>query len=434
MTHSNTPRLAAPRTPTLEIAGILAVLALWALVPEVRRLFDWRAGFAGVSLISIVPLAALVLPLAALLYGGRLARVERPLVVLAWIWFGGFTSALAIGAISGNGVAAALYTYAEFVLPAAFGLWVASLDVERAALFERVATFLLWLATPLALYAMLQLAYPPAWDVAWMRAAHIVSIGVPLPFQFRPFSTLNGPGTFADFLVAALLLNLPRLRKPNTLLVVQLTLCAGALALTMVRADWLALALGVAAYLILSPHRLRNLSVFVVVVGAFWALSAALPALLGSSEFDGGLGARLATLTNLQGDASFNERVQYYGEPLAAAAETPQGAGLGVLGTAAKLGARGSTKDFDNGYIARFTEMGWFGTACYLAATLGALGFTLARRGTFAPGIVAAVAAVQLALIALDVSSDHHSALSGVVFWLSLALLTRKPSPGAGSR
>jgi len=74
--------------------------------------------------------------------------------------------------------------------------------------------------------------------------------------------------------------------------------------------------------------------------------------------------------------------------------------------------------------------MGWFGSACYLLVTFGALAFVLSRRTTAGSGVVAAVAAIQLALIAADVSWDSHSALCGVVFWLSLGLVSRRePEP-----
>jgi hypothetical protein len=423
MTHSNTPAFNSAQTRPATL-GILAILALWALMPEARRLVDWRAGFAAVSVLSVVPLLALLAPLVALIFGSGLARIDRRLLAIAWVWFGGFTSALAVALASGNETSAALYSYASFCLPAGFGLWVASLDIERSALFEIVTRFLLALATPLALYAMFQLAYPPAWDVAWMRQVRLGSIGLPLPFVFRPFSTLNAPAVFADFLVATILLNLPRLRNASALTLLQVALCGAALALSMMRSGWVALAVGIICFLGLSANRLANLTTFSLVLVFFTALTT------GASSFGGGLGARLSTFTKLDSDVSYVERAHYYGEPLFEAAGTPQGAGLGVVGTAAKLGPTGSAYAFDNGYIARLTEMGWFGSACYLLVTFGALAFVLSRRTTAGSGVVAAVAAIQLALIAADVSWDSHSALCGVVFWLSLGLVSRRePEP-----
>jgi hypothetical protein len=77
--------------------------------------------------------------------------------------------------------------------------------------------------------------------------------------------------------------------------------------------------------------------------------------------------------------------------------------------------------------------MGWFGAACYLTGTLGALAFVFARRATGSGPLIAAVAAVQLALIISDLSTDHHLAIDGVFFWLSLAFVARSPDQRGGT-
>jgi hypothetical protein len=409
--------------------AVLVVIATWALIPEVRRLIDWKIGFNSISVVSVLPLLALVPAAIPFIYGKKLGALEWPMLVLGWLWFGGFTFSLAVSATTGNTVPA-LYSYAQFCLPAIFGLWVASLSIPVRLLFERVAVFMLWLATPLALYGALQFAAPPAWDVSWMLYAKITSIGVPLPFQLRPFSTLNSPGTFADFLVMTIMFNMPRLRSAKPLMLGQLAFCMAILLLTMVRSDWIALVVGVVAYIVLSPGRARNLTMLAGVFAVIAVLVVNVSALLGSSAAGNDLSTRFDTLTNLDSDVSYNERSRYLGAPLLDAAQSPLGQGLGVLGTAAKLSDTGTTHDFDNGYVARFTEMGYFGTLCYLATLIGALWLVLKRHRTFSragkielAAIAASVAAVQLSLLMLDVSSDHHNELAGLFFWLSLAMI-----------
>lgn len=411
------------------LLAVLAVIAIWGLMPEVRRLIDWKVGFSSISVISALPLLALAPAAIPLLYGKALRALDGRMLALGWAWLGGFTFSLAVAATTGN-ITAAVYSYAEFCLPAIFALWVATLDVPIRVLYQRIATFSLWLATPLALYGAFQFAAPPAWDVAWMLSAKITSIGVPLPFQLRPFSTLNSPGIFADFLVAVILLNLPRLRSPKPLMLGQIALCLGVLTVTMVRSNWIALVVGVIVYVVLSPGRAKNLTLLAGVAIVFAILLANVSALLGSAQAGSDLSTRLDTFSNLDSDVSYNERARYWGEPLIAAATQPLGEGLGVIGTAAKLGDSGSTHDFDNGYVARFTEMGYFGTACYVFVLIGGLVLALQRHRKFGragmqdlASIAAAVAALQFAWLWLDVSSDHHNQLAGLFFWLSLALI-----------
>jgi hypothetical protein len=418
--------------------AISLVLGAWALMPGVRRLLDWRAGgFASVSVLSIVPLIALIPAVLALTYGGKLRYVDRRLALCAWLWTGGFGFAFVVALANGGSPFAASYALAQFMLPMAFGLWVATLDLPVDVLYERIANVLLWLSTPLCLYAALQFVAPPPWDVSWMLHANIASIGQPYPYQLRPFSTLNGPGVFADFLDITMAINLPRLitaRSP--LRIAQFALCFAALALTMVRTGWLGFAVAVVTYIALTPHRARNLAVFggVAVVGAVIIVNASV--LLGSAQTGSDITSRFSTLTNLNNDYSFVDRQHYFEGLLTDALGQPLGQGLGVTGTAAKLGDSGAVRDFDNGFVARFTEMGYFGMTCYLLALGGMIALAVGAWRRYAArgrprltAIAAAVVAVQVMLFVLDVSSDHHNALAGIAFWLTMALVLGRDRP-----
>ena len=407
---------------------IAIVLVLWAIMPGIRRLIDWRIGFNYIAVASIVPLLAL-LPFAAVVLYRDHAKYRRSIALCAWLWAGGFGYSLVVGLAAGNGLAA-IYSALNFILPMFFGLWVARLDIAPEALSERVASIALWIATGLAMYAVFQYVALPEWDAAWMRNTNIISVGYPAPFQFRPFSTLNAPGPFADFLVAVLLLNLPRLKRPSWLQLVQIMLVAGVLVLTMVRTAWIAALVGVLAYLLMSPNRAKNLAIFSLVGVACALLVFNASVLLGNDQAGSDLSRRFETLGNLQSDSSYNVRQSYFGDKLQIALSQPTGGGLGLLGTAAKLGSSQQVVDFDNGYVARLTEMGYFGMACYLATLIAGLALAwrywddARRRGSqHEAAFGAAVFALQLTLAFTDISSDHHNQFSGVFFWLSLALV-----------
>ena len=405
------------------------VFLFWTLVPELRRLMDWKSNFSSVSVVIVLPLVVLVPSVIAVAYGRRLANVDGRLKALAWIWLGGFGYALAIGLASQN-YFAAVYTFADFCLATFFGLWLASVDTSPLALYERVASFLLALAVPIAVYAAFQFAVLPDWDANWMRHAKIISIGVAAPFKFRPFSTLNSPGPLADFLVAVLTLNLPRLKGARIVRIGQMALCAVVLLLTQVRSGWLGMIVALIVFVALSPNKARNL----FAVGVFGAVLLLFvtnaSAIFGDNAAGDLLQRRLNTTSSLSTDASVQNRQEYLGDTLTAALRQPTGSGLGTLGTAAKLGGGGETVDFDNGDVARLVEMGWFGTACYFAAVLGGLALTWLRWRSHAQAgdaelesVCAAALAFEAALVVLDVSSDHHNALAGVLFWMVLAIV-----------
>lgn len=406
-----------------------AVLVLWALVPELRRVIDWKSSFSSVSLVSIVPLLSLLPAAAAFFYTARAAKLQRPFVVAAWMWCGAFGYAYAIGLATGN-AAAATYTLLGFILPMFFGMYVATMDVPIDVAYERIASFALALSVPVALYAFFQYAFPPPWDLYWIQQANLVNVGTAAAFAFRPFATLNGPGPFADFLALVLVLNLPRLRAANVLRLSAIALNVAALALTLVRADWLALALAVLVFVALGPRKFRNLSFIGVAAIALALFGSNAAALLGNSPAGIQLQSRFESLNTITTDSSFLDRQLLFGNALSTALAEPTGEGLGVTGTAAKLGARGATADFDNGYIARLTEMGYFGTLVYLLTIVLMLAYSIGRwraanraKDLTAASIVSAAIAIQVALVFLDVSGDHHAQLSGIFFWLSYAFV-----------
>jgi hypothetical protein len=283
---------------------------------------------------------------------------------------------------------------------------------------------------PISLYGFYQYVSPPPWDVYWVEQTKYVSIGRPFPFELRTFSTLNAPAPFADFLLGILVLNFPRLRGAKPLRIAAFSLGIGAFVLTLVRGDWVGLVLAVITFVALRPRKLRNLSILVAVTFAIVIAIGSAGVLFGNTRAGLALERRFDTFGQIETDTSFRDRQKLFGEDLTQAFETPTGQGLGVLGTAAKLGAAGRTADFDNGYIARFVEMGYFGTFVYLLTIFGMLvatarrWYALDRAGASMESAIAAAAlALQVALVFLDVSSDHHSALAGAFFWLAFALV-----------
>ena len=428
----------APRTLTAPaaIAWVRArpwvyayvVFALWALVPGLRRVVDWKSSFSSVSLVSILPLLALVPAAIAVVVNLRERKLGREATIVAWLWIGAFAYAYAVGIAVGN-VAPATYTFLGFVLPMCFGLYLMSTKVDSAVFYERIASFALALSVPIALYAFYQYVAPPPWDVLWLQQTHYVSIGLPEAFAFRPFSTLNAPGPLGDFLMAVLILNLPRLRGMTVVRGAAMALAVAALALTLVRSNWIGLAVAALVYVALSPQKRKNFSIMGAVALAVALFANNATALLGE-QAGAEIQQRFDSFQQITNDTSFLERQTLFGTALSTAATQPTGEGLGVVGTAAKLGSVGDTVDFDNGYIARFTEMGYFGTLAYLAAILAMLVATVRRRRTLeragdtkAASVAAAAVAMQAALIFLDASSDHHAQLSGLFYWLTFALV-----------
>jgi putative inorganic carbon (HCO3(-)) transporter len=400
------------------------LVALWVLIPEVRRVIDWQLGFSSLSVINLIPLVALV-PLIALLFRRHRASVSREFMLATWLWIGAFGYAFMVGWLSGNSLAA-VYDCGLFSLPLLVGFWLASMEPSCARrTFDRFVHAALWLGAIASIYGIYQFSAPPPWDVLWVNNSGLGSIGVPEPFRLRIFGPMNAPGVFADFLAIVILLTLHRLNGKTMWLVCPLFLCSFALALTFVRTSWLELALGLFVYVLCSPRRVAALATVGAVASVTLCLALNLSLITGNPASNSLIIDRMATLNDLQNDSSASMRAQETRVALRESVAEPLGQGLGTVGTSTKLAAAGANTVLDNGYLSRFVEMGVFGFTFYLATLASVLVLSVMRfRAALAAGdansttVLSTSIAVQVALIGGQLSADNHGSLTGIVFWM----------------
>jgi putative inorganic carbon (hco3(-)) transporter len=398
-------------------------LALWVFLPEVRRLMDWKVGFQAINILSIVPLLSLV-PLAV----GALRRWQRvpPLMqIVAWLWIGAFVYSFVVAFTSGD-IFSGAYTFVEFTLPLAAGLWASTVD-EPLPLFKRFAGAAFLFAALSSLYGIIQYVVVPQWDAYWLQNAGIGSAGKPEPYQVRVWGTLNAPGPFAFYLMIALILAIGGAGIRSLRAAAQMGVTIVAFALSLVRSAWLALAVGIVTYIVLSPRPLRAFATLAATAAISVVFLVNLPAIVGDQGVNDNLTKRFSTLQDVGSDESANDRQSQVQNAWDDVQARPLGAGLGTVGTATKLSSSGAATTLDSGYLSRLTEMGFPGFAGYLGAIVLALLATLrtlfASRDAPTRALAATSAAVQMALIGMDLSGDSHLNLSGMLSW-TLAGLT----------
>jgi putative inorganic carbon (hco3(-)) transporter len=402
-----------------------AVLLLWVFIPEVRRLLDWQRGtFESVQLLSVVPLAA-VIPLAIPFVRGGWRRMTLEMGGFTYLWLLAFTYALLVGAALVH-VLSSVYAFLGFSVPVIAGLWVATQGpTPTDVAFRRIAIALLWMATLSSLYGIFQFVAPPPWDIFWLYHADIPSAGAPEPFSFRIFGTMNSQGPFADFLAIVLVMNLNRLRLRQPWALAAIVICVIALALTQVRSAWIALAAGLCLYLILSAERWRAIATLPVFVALIALPAVAMSNTFGDEHTTMPVADRINTLAHLQDDVSGNERYGLIDYAFQLTYARPSGEGLGVIGLGTKLSnERLLIEGFDNGYLARFIEMGYVAGLTYVLVVFGALALLLRRwskvdpRDTGRRELFVLAGAAQMTLLALDLAADAHNAITGVLFWI----------------
>jgi hypothetical protein len=434
--RSRAADVARPKRWTKDWIAFLVVMASWCFVPLVRRLLDYHNGFYNpIQITSVIPfLLTLALAIPAF-QPAALKRLSPAFRIFAWVWLGSFAYGFLIAVVGGNLFAGA-YSAVQFTAPMVVGIWLAGRDIDNAELARRVSGIVLVFAGIVAVYGLVQFVAPPPWDALWVIGGEFGSMGAPVPFGLRVFSTLNSSGPAADFFDLAIILALPllgiSLRK--IWLWPLVTALGAALLLTLVRASWVGLVVGVVVYLVASPRRVRAVP-FIAVIGiVLTLLVVSLPALLGDTRNSDVVTSRLSTLTDVGHDASALARTQEIGDAIDQGLQNPVGDGLGTLGASSALSNNPTSiqgNNLDSGYLSRFLELGWLGFTGYLFVVVGGFAFmffTAFRRDVSAETkvFVAMAAAMCAMLVWVDAAGDSHLGLDGLFFWIAMGIGLRR--------
>ncbi|QNV55983.1 hypothetical protein GMA19_01136 [Paenibacillus polymyxa E681] len=393
-------------------------LAVWAVGPEIRRIADWLEGtYHSVSLLSVAPLLVSSMLIIPVLRG--IHQAEKPLTRIV-VFFG---IELAYGSVVGlfkNGIVFA-YDLANYVVPLILLPYLA-IKPMKAKELDRLLYSYANIAVLVAIYGIIQYLTVPPWDAFWMNHVEMNSIGVPEPLQIRVFSSMNSPGPCAIFLAMALVPMLMEKRWRGTLGWIGILLTVVCLLITLVRSAWLIAFVMLLAYILSSSSKGKWKTLFqLAIVGLL--LYIIVPKLPGAE----GLVARMQTLTDIQQDHSYNERLDLLHTMLPAIVGNPVGQGIGSVGIGTKLdngGDLGELGIMDNGYIAIFLTFGIFGAFFFFGGLFVIIKRLLARiaaRDASQPYIRLALATWAGAVASL-ISDNGFPGMRGYLIWMMIGI------------
>jgi hypothetical protein len=388
---------------------------LWFLTPEVRRLVDYQIGWNDVSPIMLAPYLASGVAVLTLLR--CLPQLMRSQLFPFALILTALNYAYSIGLVRA-GPAAATYGLLTWVVPVVFGFHVAVRWQEYPLYRDAIQRVFLWGVLAMGIYGIVQFFVLPAWDLYWMRASPINSIGGPHPFKVRVWSTMNAPQPFALAMMAGLLFAFAA-KGPFRFL------AAGpgyvSLLLSLVRTAWLGWVIGVVFLLVRARgvQRMRLLAVGMLVC----LLS--LPLLLLEPVADRVTG-RFETMQAIEGDDSFRARLALYSDFFLTASNNVVGEGIGSANRATKLADSddfAELRNIDSGILEAMFVLGWPGTLLYLGGLGWLLSEALSGSAPRQDLAVQAAGAVVLAILAMTVSYNTLINVGGMVFWTFLGLM-----------
>jgi hypothetical protein len=287
---------------------------------------------------------------------------------------------------------------------------VLMVGAQREEMIKAATSAFLIILPVIGLYAIYQYVDPPDWDRYWMELAPIPSIGQPIPYGVRAFSTMNAPASFATFTATGLfLVGFSKRRWPALLLAIPAGL---GLLLSLYRTAWISLAVSILFSLLFSGTR-RRAGVILVGIGVA-VLFAVILTPFGDMVVD-----RLSTLGEGTQDGSAQERL----EEFVTLWNLPDSSLFGVGFTVTDVGSAGAMP-IDGMIVACWLAMGIIVGAFCLTALLWAVGNALAVACTDRTPEAVVIGALALGALVQLPLANITSGENGFLFWTFVVLLT----------
>lgn len=332
---------------------------LFAASPLVRRLADYQAGFEVSSLVLLAPYLACLFA-----WRSCAAYVLRPsskgaapfVALLACVGYG-----LGLAVLDGRTVSGVVDALKWSVGPV-MAVHLLAEARQREAMHRVLACAFVSAGIAMSAYGVAQFVAPAPWDAEWlanMIQQGLTSAGLPEPFQIRVFSTMHSPGSFGAFLTIVVVL---LLGTPSALMLPGVGLVAAGLALCQYRAVWAGTALAVACVLVFGSARSR-----LRILLSAAAMALAFAGLATVPEISDALGNRARSLTEINADASGEDRLQQYQRVLDEGENLLLGSGLAVNGAARRMDGQNAVV-IDSGLLEAFTALGVVGSAVFLGS------------------------------------------------------------------
>jgi hypothetical protein len=374
---------------------------IWFLTPFVRRLSDWQAGYQEPSPILLAPF--LVTLLTGLTLVKKLPTIHRegglPLILV----FAGIAYTLLVGLVSRSARVVAI-PFLTWVTPVLFAFYLFCKWREYPTYSQLLRRIFLWMVLITGAYGVYQYMFVPEWDGSWLTNSGLTSSGgKPEPYSIRVFSTMNSAAPFAVVTMSGLFLlfsSRSPLQFPAT--------AVGYLSflLTLVRAAWFGWGAGFAVLATSLKPKLQ-MRLFLISV----AMVVCITPLLLLEPFNEAITSRFDTFSDLDNDVSYQGRSGIYESNLNVALSSSIGQGFG-----------GTWEHVDSGVIDTMIQLGWIGALFYFGGMFLLLLKLFQSREGSSDTFMSAAKGICLGILSLLLFGSYTQGLSGVVFWVFLAM------------
>jgi hypothetical protein len=391
---------------------------LWFLTPFLSRVVDYRNGWDPSRLILLAPYLVALLTLDTFL---RYLPRAKSLGALPLVM--GFTAVcygFLIGLINGSPIAV-IRSFLDWLMPITYSFYILVNWRDYPSYRQNFQRVFLWGTLVMGAYGIFQYIVAPEWDKYWLiESGMFSSAGNPEPFGMRIWSTMNSQGPFATTMQAGLLLLLTSqgsLRIPAAIV--------GSLAflMTMVRSNWGGFFVALLLFLpsLNQKLQIRLITTILILVVCIFPLTTIEP-------FSTNINRRMQTISNLNEDASFQDRKGLFEISLQFALSEYLGQGIGSGGAYDAKSGKWVSASIDNGFLVLLFTLGWFGTIIYLAGLIPMLLNVLKVSEVSFDPFMSGARALGISYCSLLLFGGAIAGITGVFLWgfLSITLAGNK--------
>ena len=374
---------------------------LWFLGPLIRRMIDYKSGHLTYGPWTLTPL--LVTSISSLTLFKYLPRTYKSGGLPFLLSIGSLLYSFMIGLIQ-NPKNAAFNQFLAWLSPVLFAFHLFANWRDYPSYRRNLQRIFVWGTVVMGLYGICQYLIAPEWDRFWLRSIDNLTFGRPEPLGIRVCSSMDSPQSFANMMMAGLLLIFTNKGS-------QRFLGAGpgylSFLLSRARSAWLGWFTGLISFLLSLKSSLQMRLIITIMIGSFFVVP-----LTVMEPFSSVISSRIETLSSSpEDDFSYQQRAQGYSELLNVALSQFVGKGLGYHIESDSIGSR------DSSILSILFSLGWVGGIPYL----GGLFMLLLRlvqgpERSFDPFASCAFAIVLGIFIQLGLNMIFDSSM-GMVLW-----------------
>jgi hypothetical protein len=389
-------------------SGIKYICFCWWIIflsPEVRRIADFYSEWTNPSPVLLAPLLAASISIIAIIK--CLPQLYRGNSLPFFLCFASISYGLIIGLLR-NPLQEVLLACLGWISPLLIGFHIFINYNNYPNYRNAILKVFLWGTLVMGVYGVIQYMYVPPWDAFWMdntrNEVGFNTIGNPIPYEVRVYSTLNSPQPFATVLKAGLLVLFYQM---SPLAIVASGFGYLSFFLSSARSAWVSWVFTIIVLLIIT----RGMNQFRMVTSLFF-LTISMVILTTLEPFAGSIQNRIISLKDLQSDVSYTDRLNTLQSSLDTTLYQVVGGGMGAR----------DPFSGDHGFLTMLNSMGWVGILPYLIGIAFLFALLFRNIPRVKDQFIGLSTAIALGTFQQMISNLSVAGSSGTVMWTFLGL------------